>query len=63
MMSAAKPHDQLTNGITLAAFLLMALTPILIAGCTEREKVLDIETPGGGIEVYEETDNPNSIIE
>jgi len=40
--------------VSAAAFLSMALAAALLAGCTKREKVLDVETPGGSVEVYQE---------
>jgi uncharacterized lipoprotein YajG len=40
--------------VSAAAFLSMALAAALLAGCTKREKVLDVETPAGSVEVYEE---------
>jgi len=46
--------DSWSNGLALTAFLAMALTTVLLSGCTTEQKVLDIETPRGNIEVYQE---------
>ncbi|MGC1276111.1 MAG: hypothetical protein WBC44_20600 [Planctomycetaceae bacterium] len=54
MTGTTFPREQWTNGLALSAFLAMAFGTILLAGCTKQEKVLDVETPGGSIEVYEE---------
>lgn len=54
MIGTATPREQWMNGLALTAFLAMAFATILLTGCTKQEKVLDVETPGGSIEVYEE---------
>lgn len=46
--------DRWGNGLALTAFLAMAFATVLLSGCTKEEKVLDIETPRGNIEVYQE---------
>jgi len=40
--------------VSAAAFISMALAAALMSGCTKREKVVDIQTPAGSVEVYEE---------
>ena len=54
MNGGAALRDSAGEWLAGTAFLSMALAALLLAGCTKREKVLDVETPGGSIEVYEE---------
>ncbi|HEX6984089.1 MAG TPA: hypothetical protein VF170_01875 [Planctomycetaceae bacterium] len=55
MTGVSRHDDRATSWVSLAAFLSMALAAALLTGCVrEEEKVLDIETPGGSIEVYEQ---------
>jgi len=54
MIGTANFSEQWGNGLALTAFLTMALATVLLSGCTKEEKVLDIETPRGSIEVYDE---------
>jgi hypothetical protein len=54
MSGHATTREQAGNWLSLITFLLMAVAAVALAGCTRQEKVLDIETPGGRVEVYEE---------
>ena len=53
-MTGTASRDSSFERVAVAAFLSMAFAAALMSGCTKREKVLDVETPAGGIEVYEE---------
>lgn len=54
-MTGTRVLRETTAGwLTTAAFVAMALAAILTSGCTKREKVVDIKTPAGSVEVYEE---------
>ena len=54
MIHATQTNERGTMALALAAFLAMAAATTLLAGCTKREKVLDIDTPAGSVEVYED---------
>jgi hypothetical protein len=54
MIISKRTDERVTNALALAAFLAMAAAMMFLAGCTKREKVLDIDTPAGSVEVYEE---------
>ena len=54
MTGGAALRDTAAGWLSAAAFVSMALAAARMAGCTKREKVLDVETPAGNIEVYEE---------
>lgn len=47
---------QQTPWIIAAAFTLLMITSLTIVGCENKEKVLDVETPGGAIEIERNTD-------
>jgi uncharacterized lipoprotein YajG len=52
--SGATFRDEVASWVSLAAFLSMALATALLAGCTKQEKVVDVNTPAGHVEVYKE---------
>ncbi len=54
LREAAGFQEAAGEWIAGTAFLAVALAAVLLAGCTKREKVLDVETPGGSVEVYKE---------
>ncbi|MCA9004092.1 MAG: hypothetical protein KDA70_02375 [Planctomycetaceae bacterium] len=41
------------------ALMLMSATAFTLAGCEEKEKVLDIETPGGELEIERDKSDGN----
>ena len=54
MTGTAGLREPSVGWASVAAFVSMALAAALMAGCTKREKVVDIETPAGSVEVYEQ---------
>lgn len=54
MTGDAAVRETAVRWFSAAAFVSMALAAALMAGCTKQEKVLDVQTPGGSVEVYKE---------
>ena len=53
-MTGTASRDSSFERVAVAAFVSMAFAAALMTGCTRQEKVLDVQTPAGVVEVYEE---------
>ena len=53
----------LRRSTSLAAVTLMAVVAVSAVGCDTKEKVLDIETPGGEVEVERDRDTGDVEVE
>lgn len=49
--------------LRISAACLFAATMVAISGCERKEKVLDIETPGGEIEVERDPETGDTDVE
>lgn len=49
--------------VYVAYFMLICLMPIAYLGCDTKEKVLEVETPAGEIEVERDKSNGNVEVE
>lgn len=54
MTGGKASHDASGAWVPTAAFIACATAAVLAAGCTREEKILEVDTPGGSVEITKE---------